>query len=186
MEQREFEPARSDEVRQYRREIRQILEALGHPEAFVNDESLISNFPLREEPETPTLLELEIALGLHVRRDERLVGVARRLRRRTEAQIRMAAPAARHEWVNWLGARDAAALLLTLLQAVDKGDTPQSIQAMVDGWRANALRALAADDYRASVDKYLEVSVDARLSLLCRPELLRTLDDLEDEADEAL
>jgi hypothetical protein len=34
---------------------------------------------------------------------------------------------------------------------------------MVRGWRANAHEPLTADDYRASVGKFLEVSVDARL-----------------------
>ena len=48
---------------------------------------------------------------------------------------------------------------------------------MVDSWRENALAALAADDYRASVDKYLEVSVDARLYLLARRELLADGDE---------
>jgi hypothetical protein len=43
---------------------------------------------------------------------------------------------------------------------------------MVEGWRENAHEALAANDYRASVDQYLEVSVDARLYVLARPELL--------------
>jgi hypothetical protein len=72
------------------------------------------------------------------------------------------------------------------MQAIDEGATPESLKAMVDGWRRNALRSLAADNYRADVDKYLEVSVDARLYLLARPELLRHLwEDLEDEDDDA-
>ncbi len=63
------------------------------------------------------------------------------------------------------------------MQAIDQGTPLETLRAMVDGWRQNALRALAADDYRADVDKYLEVSVDARLYLLARPALL----DREDE-----
>jgi len=71
-----------------------------------------------------------------------------------------------------LGERDAQALLLCLLQAVDRGTSIESLQRMVEGWREHAHEALAVDDYRASVDKYLEVSVDARLYVLARPELL--------------
>jgi hypothetical protein len=71
-----------------------------------------------------------------------------------------------------LGERDAQALLRCLLQAIDQGTPLETLQAMVGGWRHNAHRALAADDDRASVDKSLEVSVDARLYLLARPELL--------------
>ena len=93
-------------------------------------------------------------------------------------------PETRHAWVEWLGECDAAALLLTLMQAIDAGDAAESLKAMVDGWRRNALQALASHDYRADVDKYLEVSVDARLYLMARPELLRHLEGLED-AEEA-
>jgi hypothetical protein len=35
----------------------------------------------------------------------------------------------------------------------------------VEGWRAHAHKALTANDYRAGVDKFLEVSVDARVHL---------------------
>jgi hypothetical protein len=38
----------------------------------------------------------------------------------------------------------------------------------VEGWRAQAHKALTATDYRAGVDKFLEVSVDARVYLLNR------------------
>jgi hypothetical protein len=38
----------------------------------------------------------------------------------------------------------------------------------VEGWRANAHKALMANDYRAGVDKFLEVSVDARVHLMNR------------------
>jgi hypothetical protein len=75
-------------------------------------------------------------------------------------------------WVEWLGERDAQALLRCLLQAIDRGTSIESLQRMVEGWREHAHEAPAADDYRASVDKYLEVSVDARLYVLARPELL--------------
>lgn len=82
-----------------------------------------------------------------------------------------------YHWIAWLGERDAQALLLCLMQAIER-DTPlQGLKEMVAGWRANAHRALTADDYRASVDYYLEVSVDARLHVLARPELLHRDDD---------
>lgn len=76
-----------------------------------------------------------------------------------------------------MGERDAQALLRCLLQAIDQGTPLETLRAMVGGWRHNAHRALTADDYRASVDQYLEVSVDARFYLLARPALL----DREDE-----
>jgi hypothetical protein len=49
-----------------------------------------------------------------------------------------------------LGERDAQALLLCLLQAIDKGTPLETLRAMVDGWRDNAHQALAAvpDLYR--------------------------------------
>jgi hypothetical protein len=182
-EGRTFEPAPTDLVRQYRREITRLLEVLGHPEAFVTDESILSDFPLREEPEAPTVMEVEIATGIRVEPQHRLVDIARRMRQRAERQIAAGTPEARHAWVEWLGERDAAALLLTLMRAIDEGDPVEGLKAMVDGWRTNALEALAADDYRADVDTSLEVSVDARLYLLARPALLRHLEDLEDADD---
>jgi hypothetical protein len=186
MDEQHFEPAPDDLVRQYRREVRQILEILGHPEAFVTEETRLSDFPLREEPDTPTVMEVEIATGIRVEPQHRLVDIARRMRQLAERQIAAGTPDARHAWVEWLGDRDAAALLLTLMEAIDRGDSGESLKAMVDGWRRNALEALAANDYRADVDKYLEVSVDARLYLMARPELMRHLEDLEDQNDASL
>lgn len=178
-------PAPSDPLRPYRREIRRVLEALGHPEAVVTEETRLSDFPLREEPDTPTVMEVAIATGIRVKPQHRLVDIARRMRQLADRQIAAATPEARHAWVDWLGARDAVALLLTLMQAIDEGDAVERLKAMVDGWRRNALKALAADDYRADVDQYLEVSVDARLYLLARLDLMRHLEDLEDEEGDA-
>jgi hypothetical protein len=67
MDERECESAAGDLVRQYRREITQMLEALGHPEAFVTDESILHDFPLRDEDEGPSLTERRIDLGVRVR-----------------------------------------------------------------------------------------------------------------------
>jgi hypothetical protein len=178
MGEQPYEPAPDNLVRQHRREIDQILEALGQPRAFVTDESPFSDFPLRDEDAGPSLTEVRVELGVRVCRDDRLVEIARRLRRRRERLIRLATPTARQAWVEWLGERDAHALLLCLLQTIDRGTPIESLQKMVNGWRENALEALAADDYRASVDKYLEVSVDARLYVLARSELPE--DDDED------
>jgi hypothetical protein len=189
MDEDRYELAPTARVRQYRAEIARILDALGHPEAPVTDESRLRDFPLREDDEDPSLTELRIDLGVRVGRDDRLVDIAQRMRAHAEALIRRAMPAARHTWVEWLGDRDAQALLLSLLQAIDQGTPLETLRAMVDGWRQKAYQALAADDYRASVDQYLEVSVDARLYLLARPELMRHLEDLEDaegnDADDA-
>ena len=161
MDEREFESAPGDLVRQYRREITQILEALGHPKAFVTDESVLSDFPPRDEDEGPSLTERRIDLGIRVHPDDRLVDIAPRIRAHAEVRIRRATPAARHTWVEWLGERDAQALLRCLLQAIDRGTSSESLQRMVEVWREHAHEALAADDSRASVDQYLEVSVDA-------------------------
>jgi hypothetical protein len=183
-----YELAPTVRVRQYRAEIARILDALGHPEALVTDESRLSDFPIREDDEV-SLIDLASDLGIRVRPQDRLIDIARRMRQLADRQIAAGTPEAHHAWVDWLGERDAAALLLSLMQAIDEGATLESLKAMVEGWRRNALRALAAEDYRADVDKYLEVSVDARLYLLARPELMRHLEDLEDaegnEADDA-
>jgi hypothetical protein len=178
MDEPHVEQASVHRVRESRDEIARILAALGSPEAFVTDESRLRDFPLRADDEAPSLTELRIDLGVRVRRDDRLVDIARRLRERRERLIRRATPAARHTWVGWLGERDAQTLLLNLCAAIDCGSSAASLQQMVSGWRENALEALAADDYRASVDQYLEVSVDARLYLFAQPELLR--DDVEE------
>jgi hypothetical protein len=172
-----------DLVRHYRCEIRQILKILGHPEALVTAETRLDDFPLREEPETPTVIEVGSEIGIRVEPQHRLVDIARRMRQLQERQIAAGTPEARHAWVEWLGERDAAALLLTLMQAIDRGDAVQDLQDMVDGWRQYALTALAANDYRADVDRYLEVTADARLYLLARPQLRRHLEQMEDEGD---
>jgi hypothetical protein len=57
-----------------------ILDALGHPEAPLTDESCLRDFPLREDDEDPSLTELRIDLGVLVRRDDRLVDIAQRMR----------------------------------------------------------------------------------------------------------
>jgi hypothetical protein len=74
-----------------------------------------------------------------------------------------------YAWLAWLGERDAQVLLLTLMQAIDQECDPATLRAMVTGWRRNALTALTADNWRAKVDGYLEVWVDARLAALQRP-----------------
>ena len=47
MDEDRDERAPTARVRQYRAEIDRILEALGHPKAFVTDESRLRDFPLR-------------------------------------------------------------------------------------------------------------------------------------------
>jgi hypothetical protein len=49
--------------------------------------------------------------------------------------------------------------------------TKDELVTVVRQWRANALEALQADDRKASVDGYLEVTVDARLYLLSQGKL---------------
>jgi len=74
----------------------------------------------------------------------------------------------RYDWISWLRERDAQMLLISLMNAIERGSTPEVLSAMVKGWRDNAHKALRTNNYRASVDKYLEVTVDAR------PYLFRT------------
>lgn len=77
-----------------------------------------------------------------------------------------------HEWVRWLSGVDATVLLLNLCQHIDDPNVSRdALVTLVHQWRANALRALTADDWKASVDKYLDVTVDARLSLLSQGKL---------------
>lgn len=75
-----------------------------------------------------------------------------------------------YAWLAWLGEKDAAVLLLSLMQAIEGGSTEASLRGMVTGWRRNALKALTQDDWTAQVDGYLEVRVDARLTALTRPQ----------------
>ena len=78
----------------------------------------------------------------------------------------------RHDWIAWLHERDAQVLLLSLVQAVEAPDVRlETLRRLVADWRANAVRALEANDWTASVDKSLEVRVDARLSALQRTPL---------------
>jgi hypothetical protein len=77
-----------------------------------------------------------------------------------------------HEWVRWLSGADATVLLLYLCQRIDDPQVPrEALVTLVHEWRANALQALHAEDWKASVDAYLEVMVDARLYLLSQGKL---------------
>jgi hypothetical protein len=77
-----------------------------------------------------------------------------------------------HEWVRWLSGADAAVLLGKLCQFIDDPQvTKDTLVTVVHQWRANALKALTADDWKASVDDYLEVTADARLYLLSQDKL---------------
>jgi hypothetical protein len=72
-----------------------------------------------------------------------------------------------YEWIRWLSGRDATALLIHLCTSLDDPQaTREDLVTMVHGWRDNALAALHADNWRAAVDDYLEVTADARLYLL--------------------
>lgn len=71
----------SDEIEFMRETINQILEALGHPEAFVTDLSAIDHFSDMMEGFKPEYLaELEKNLGVVVKNEDLLVDVARRMR----------------------------------------------------------------------------------------------------------
>jgi hypothetical protein len=77
----------------------------------------------------------------------------------------------RYDWVGWLGERDAQVLCILLMRGIEDGTPLETLKGMVEGWQANAHRALTADDYRACVDKCLEVTVDARVYLLRRGQI---------------
>ncbi len=49
--------------------------------------------------------------------------------------------------------------------------TRDALVTLVHAWRANTLQALQAEDWKASVDVYLEVAVDARMYLLSQGKL---------------
>jgi hypothetical protein len=77
-----------------------------------------------------------------------------------------------HEWVRWLSGVDATVLLGNLCQHIDNPTvTRDALVTLVHQWRANALEALQADNWKASVDGYLEVTADARLYLLSQGKL---------------
>jgi hypothetical protein len=86
----------------------------------------------------------------------------------------------RYDWVGWLGERDAQVLLLWLMRGIEEGTSLESLRSEVEGWRANAHKALTANDYRACVDKFLEVFVDARVHVLNRWQM----DQQDDEHDQ--
>jgi hypothetical protein len=69
-----------------------------------------------------------------------------------------------HAWIAWLGERDAHVLLPALVEAISEGADGNALGQLVDGWHTNALQALHAEDWRAPVDRYLEVWADARLA----------------------
>ncbi len=80
-----------------------------------------------------------------------------------------------YTWLNWLNERDSKVLLLWLMQEIDHGLATEKLKALVERWRTNAERALHVDDWTATVDGYLEVRVDARMTTLIYP--LRKEDD---------
>jgi len=74
-----------------------------------------------------------------------------------------------HEWIRWLSGPDAQVLLMHLCQEIEEETiTREALVTLVERWRTNALRAVGADNWRAQVDRYLEVWVDARLYLFRR------------------
>jgi hypothetical protein len=77
-----------------------------------------------------------------------------------------------HEWVRWLSGVDATVLLLNLCQHIDDPAVSRdALVTLVHQWRANALEAVQAEDWKASVDRYLEVTADARLYLMSQGKL---------------
>ena len=69
-----------------------------------------------------------------------------------------------YAWLAWLTQRDAQMLLLSLMEMIEHPTcTPEGVRDVIACWRRNAERALMAEAWTASVDKYLEVMVDARL-----------------------
>jgi hypothetical protein len=79
-----------------------------------------------------------------------------------------------------LGERDAQVLCIALMSDLEDGTPLETLKGTVEGWWANAHQALTADDYRACVDKFLEVTVDARVYLLRRGQI----DDEEGDEDD--
>ena len=63
---------------------------------------------------------------------------------------------------------------------IKEGTSLESLRSEVEGWHANAYKALTTNDYRACVDKFLEVFVDARVHALNRWQM----DQQDDEHDQ--
>ena len=79
---------------------------------------------------------------------------SRLLARGPDAMTEEALPTS-HEWVRWLSGVDAAVLLLHLCQHIAIPHvTKDALVTLVHAWRAHALRALTAADWKASVDTY--------------------------------
>ena len=69
-----------------------------------------------------------------------------------------------YAWLAWLTQHDAQMLALSLMGMIENPTcTPEGLRDVVAGWRKNAERAITAENWTASVDGYLEVTVDARL-----------------------
>ena len=82
MEDKKIELAPQDEVELLEPYVDKILEALGHPEALVTDESDIGDFLCFcvEEEATKELKEASIKLGMSLNRKDTIVSIARRLK----------------------------------------------------------------------------------------------------------
>lgn len=70
--------ASQEEIRELRPWIDEVLKAIGHPEAWVSDKSMVCDFFLEEDE----LREVVVKLLVPVEDDDYLIDVARRLRDR--------------------------------------------------------------------------------------------------------
>jgi hypothetical protein len=83
-----FEKASSDKIGEYNEYAHRVVTALGHPEAWVTDESMVADFMASQwafdEPEEDDVSfdELKERLGIEVRGEEYIWEVAKRLKER--------------------------------------------------------------------------------------------------------
>jgi hypothetical protein len=78
-----------------------------------------------------------------------------------------------------MGDRDAQEIYIWLMRGLENRTAMETRNCIVERCRAKAHQALTADDYRACVANFLEVSVDARVYLLRRGQI-----DHQDDADD--
>ena len=74
-----FKPAESQRVEALEPQVRVVLEALGHPEAYVTDRSMVADFSLELEEQEALSARASEVLGVAVSPDDYLWQVAERL-----------------------------------------------------------------------------------------------------------
>lgn len=83
-----FELADRDKIEELQEYVDKILEAIGHPEALVTDESKIFDFVFSEDDESSRLVTIALNLGVPVAKSDYLIDIAKRMRDKDERILR--------------------------------------------------------------------------------------------------